>query len=269
MDRVVLIRNAPGEGVDVRHQTISKLVIADQDGPNFVECPNLILRPVPVSAENRTKYSILEPSRVEFLEFWIFNRIVVRRPIASDVRCPIRIAREREVQPGGHLMAQTPIRAIDVARPHRRSHSLLAEESGSRQEKDALLVRRRSPVLLDSERMSERKYIRVLGSIANRNLLVTENRVTPVWPVFLGLCAVEPERIPSLRKQFADQVVPVEIARLRIRRVVHARVRHIEVFGNEFLEILRFRIKHSPHRQHGVNMFIVQLLQFTRNIREI
>ncbi len=77
-------------------------------------------------------------------------------------------------------MAQTPIRAIDVARPNRRSHSLLAEESGSRQEKDPLPVRRRFPVLLDSESMREREYIRVLGSVANRNLLVLENGVAPM-----------------------------------------------------------------------------------------
>ena len=231
-----LFGNAPGEGVDIRHQAISKLVIVDQDRPDFVERPNLILRPVPVSAENRTKDSVLEPSRVEFLEFWILQRIVVRRPITSDVRCPIRIARERKVQPGSHLTAQTPIRAIDVARPHRRSHSLLAEESGSRQEKDAAsLVRRRSPVLLDSQRMSKRKYIRVLGSIANPQSACSEESRHPSVASIPRALSCEPERIPSLRKQFADQVVPVEITRLRIGRVVHASVRHIEVFGDEFL----------------------------------
>src|ERR1035438_5893843 len=151
----------------------------------------------------------------------------------------------------------------------RRPDSLLAEESGSRQKKDSLPVRSCSPVLLDSESMSERKYVRILGSVSNRNLLVAENRVTPVRPVFFGLCAVEPECIPSLRKQRADQVIPIEIARLRIRRVVHMSIRHIEVFGGEFPKILRLRIEHSPHRQHGVNMLIVQLLQFTGNISKI
>src|ERR1022692_305493 len=129
LDRVVLMGDAPGEGVDIRHQPISKPVVVDQDRPDFVEGPDLILRPVPVSTENRTKYSVLEPSCVEFLEFWILKRIVVRRPIAPDIRCPIRISGERKVQPGGHLMAQSPVRAIHVARPYRRPDSLLAEES--------------------------------------------------------------------------------------------------------------------------------------------
>ncbi len=173
----------------------------------------------------------------------------MRRPIASNVSCPIRITREREIQPGGHLTAQTPIGAIDIARPNGCSHSLLAKESGSCQQKDPLPVRRRSPVLLDSKSMSERKYVRIFGSVANRNLLVAENRVAPMRPVFLGLCAVEPERIPSLRKQLADQVIPIEIARLAdssSRTREHSARRN--VWRSSSWKFCAFVSNMSPHR---------------------
>ena len=68
LDRVVFTRDAPGQRVDVGHQAIPKLVVVEQDRLDFVERPNLILRPVPVGAEDRTEYSVLEPSCVEFLE---------------------------------------------------------------------------------------------------------------------------------------------------------------------------------------------------------
>ena len=50
-----------------------------------------------------------------------------------------------------------------------------------------------------------------------------------VRPIFFGLGAVEPECIPSLRKQLADQIVPIEIAGFRIRRVVNMGIRHVQV----------------------------------------
>ena len=105
LDRVVLVRHSPRQRINIGHQAVAQLVVIDENRLDFIEGPDLILRPVTMRAENRAEGSVLEPACIEFLELWVLNRIVVRRPIAADIGCPIRISGKREIQPCGHLMA--------------------------------------------------------------------------------------------------------------------------------------------------------------------
>src|ERR1039458_4356304 len=89
LDRVVLARYLPGQRIDIRHEAVAELVVAHQDGLNPVEAPQLVMRPVAMGAEDRTERAVLEPAHVELLKRGIGERIVVGRPIATDVCGPI------------------------------------------------------------------------------------------------------------------------------------------------------------------------------------
>src|SRR5580698_3223621 len=97
-------------------------------------------------------------------------------------------------------MAQTPVGAIYVAGPHRGSDALLPKEGGSSEQKHSLLIGSCSPVFLDSQRVHQRKDVGILRSIANVKVLVLEDGVSQMRPVFLRFSAIKPEGIPSLRK---------------------------------------------------------------------
>ena len=127
LNGVVLARYLPGQRVDIRHQPVAKLVVVHQDGLDFVEAPQLVVRPVTVGAEDGTERAVLEPACVEFLERGIGDWVFVRRPIAADVSGPIWIPGQREIETGGNLVAQAPIGAVDVSRPDGGTNALLAE----------------------------------------------------------------------------------------------------------------------------------------------
>src|ERR1019366_4208124 len=107
----------PGQRIDIRHQPVSELVVAHQDGLNSVEAPQLVMRPVAMSAEDGTEGAVLKPARVELLESGIGERVVVGRPVSANVGGPIWIPRQREIETGRDLVAQGPVGAVDVSRP--------------------------------------------------------------------------------------------------------------------------------------------------------
>ena len=69
-------------------------------------------------------------------------------------------------------------------------------------------------------------------------LLIAQNRVAPVRPVLLRLRAVQPESIPSLREQLARKLIPEEVARRGIGRVVDVRSRNLKPLPLDLLEVL-------------------------------
>ena len=93
-------------------------------------------------------------------------------------------------------------------------------------------------MFLNAKCVHEREYVRVLGAVADPNLLVLQNRVAHMRPVFFGLCAVQPKRIPALREEFARQVVPKEVAPFRVRGVVNVSVRNVQMLLRHPQEIL-------------------------------
>jgi hypothetical protein len=109
-------------------------------------------------------------------------------------------------------MRESPIAAVDIARPDGGADALLAEECGARKQKDALAAVFRLPVILHAERMQQRKDIGVLGAVADGKLLVAQDGVAHVRPELFRLGAIEPEGVPSLRKQLAGQAVPIDVA---------------------------------------------------------
>src|ERR1017187_2035551 len=100
--------------------------------------------------EDRTKNAELKPARIEFLVHRVIGRSIIRLPIPANVSCPVWISRKREVQARGHLVAQSPIRAVDIARPDGCPHALLAQKSRPREQEDSLLIRCCPPMFLDS-----------------------------------------------------------------------------------------------------------------------
>src|SRR6185437_7558101 len=114
LDGVVVICYSPCQGIDIGHEAVAQLVVVDKNRLDPIEGPDLILRTVTMRAKNRAEGSVLEPACIEFLEFRVLHRVVMRRPIPANIGCPIGVSGEREVQPCRHLVAQPPIGAIDV-----------------------------------------------------------------------------------------------------------------------------------------------------------
>src|ERR1035437_6542589 len=106
-----------------------------------------------VRAEDRTECSELAPARIEFLVCGLFDNAGKGRPVASDIGCPIRIAAESEIQPGGNLTRERPIAGVHVARPHCCADALLAEKRRPGQQKDTHAVCSCLPMVLHAEGM--------------------------------------------------------------------------------------------------------------------
>lgn len=81
-----------------------------------------------MGAEDWAERAVFEPARVELLKRRIRDGIIVGGPVAANVGGPIWISGQREIEAGRHLMAQAPVRAVDISGPHRRAHALLPEK---------------------------------------------------------------------------------------------------------------------------------------------
>src|SRR5207248_3726166 len=158
---------------------------------------------MPMRAKNRAEGSELEPAGIQFLILRVSWKAFTRLPIASDIGCPVRISGQREIQSTCHLMAQSPIGAVDIARPDCSSNSLLAQKCGTRKQKYPLLICSCSPVLLHSGCVHKWEYICVLRPIPDRDLLIAQDGIAHMRPVFFGFGTVEPERVPSHGEQLA------------------------------------------------------------------
>ena len=75
-------------------------------------------------------------------------------------------------------------------------------------------------MILHAEGMKKRKDIGELRAVADGKLLVAQDGVAHVRPKLFRLGAVKPEGVPSLRKQFAGQPVPINVARLRAAGII-------------------------------------------------
>ena len=163
-------------------------------------------------------------------------------------------------------MRQRPVGAEDIPRPDGGADALLPQKRGAREQEDAFAVRVSLPMILYPERMQQREYVGVLRSIADGKLFVAQDGVAHVRPEFFGLCAVEPEGVPSLRKQLAGQPVPVDVARLRAAGIVHMRSGDHEVLRFERLVCLGLWIEQSPDGDHGMHILFVQRVEILRHI---
>ena len=128
-------------------------------GSTLSKAPQLVMRPVAMRSEDGTERAVLKPARVELLESGIGERVVVRRPVSANVGGPIWIPRQRKIETGRDLVAQAPVGAVDVSRPDGGSYALLAEERRAREQKDALALVLRFPVVLHSKGVQERKTL--------------------------------------------------------------------------------------------------------------
>src|SRR5260370_20467567 len=217
------------------HQAVAELDVDVEDGNVFVVIPKLIVRTVTMRAEYRTEYSELKPARVKLLVYRVIGRSIVGLPVPSDIGCPIWVAGKREVQTGRHLMAQTPICAVNIARPDGRPNPLLAHESGPGEKEDPLLIRGGPPMLLNSAGVHEGKDVCITCPAAHGELLVAKNRVSHVGPILFGLRAIQPEGVPALGEELAYQVLPIEISCLRVGSVIDMGGRHQKVFAIKVL----------------------------------
>src|SRR6202158_5789140 len=127
---VILIGHSPRQRVNVWHQAVAQLVVVEKDGLNFVVGPKLIVSTMTVGAEYGAEYSEFKPAGVKLLVHGVIGRPVIRLPIPSNIGCPIGVAGKREVQTGCHLMAQSPVGAVNIAGPDGRPYALLAYKSG-------------------------------------------------------------------------------------------------------------------------------------------
>src|SRR5690242_2099501 len=101
-----------------------------------------------VSAENRAEDTVLVPSRVQLLIRWV-TRIAKRGPaVAADICRPVRNAGKCEIRTCRNLPRQHRECTIDIPGPHGCRVSLLTQESRAGQDKHALLVPARAPVLV-------------------------------------------------------------------------------------------------------------------------
>src|ERR1017187_4398985 len=116
-------------------------------------------------------------------------------------------------------------------------------------------------MLLDAAGVLQGENIGVFQAAADMQLLIAENGVAPVRPVLLRLRAIKPEGIPSMCKELARKLIPKEVARCWIRRVVYVRPFDLESQALHILEVLGSGIHQTPHRNHGVDMLIVQFLR--------
>ncbi len=91
-----------------------------------------------------------------------------------------------------------------------------------------------APVLLNAFVVEEWVDVGVEGSVADGELLVAEDGVAAVGPVFFGFGRVEPEGVPALGEEFAGEAVPVDVAGFGVGGVVDAGVGDEEVFAVEF-----------------------------------
>src|SRR5271168_4778919 len=122
---------------------------------------------MPMSAEDGAECAVLEPARVKLLKRRVRKRIIVRRPIASDVGGPVWVTGKGKIEAGGNLMAQTPVSAVDVSRPYGGAHALLPKKRRTRQQKNTLVRVLGLPVLLHTEGVQKREDVCKFGAIAD------------------------------------------------------------------------------------------------------
>src|ERR1035437_10319014 len=77
----------------------------------------------------------------------------------------------------------------------RRTNPLLPNESRTSQQEDPLLVPCGSPMFLYPEGVHQREDVRVQSAVPYGELLVLQNRVSPVRPILFRFGAVKPECI--------------------------------------------------------------------------
>ena len=124
-------------------------------------------------------------------------------------------------------------------------------------------------MLLHAQCVHQRKDICIQRTIANCELLVPQYPVSHMRPVLFRLRAIEPECIPALLEELPRQVLPIELPRLWIRRIVYVRVLNVEVIRLDGPEVIRLRIEQTPDRNHGMKVIVMQRLQFLRHIRKV
>src|SRR5450631_4488444 len=218
-----------------------------------------------VTAENRAEDAVLVPSRVQLLISRV-ARIAKRGPaVAADVGRPVRNAGKREIQARRNLSRECLKGAVDIARPHCRRVSLLAQKSRAGQNKDALLVSARAPVLVYAPGVQQRKNVGVTSAIAQEQFLVKEHSIAPAVKN-LRFRTVQPEAIPALFQNRRYQRLPVGISRSWVGRVIVISTGDRETTPLKLLEVGGLRIHHRPHGNDGVHVFLVQFAQRARNI---
>ena len=181
-----------------------------------------------VGAEDGAKGAVLEPARVEFLVGGLVGLASEQRMVAADVRGPVGIAGEREVEARRHLAAQRPPAAVHIARPHRGAVALLAHEGRAGEQEDALLRIGLLPALLDVAGVQQGKDVGVFEAAADVELFIAQDGVADVRPCLFGLGAVEPEGVPPLGEELADKLIPEKVRGGGVGGIVDLRAGNIE-----------------------------------------
>ena len=140
-----------------------------------------------VGAEDRAECAVLEPARVKLLIAGREGVRVVERVVAADVRGPVGIAGEREVEARGHLAAQCPPTAVHIAGPHRGAVALLAHESRAGEQEDALVRVGLFPSLRNAAGVQQGKDVGVFEAGADVELLIAQDSVAEIRPCLLRL----------------------------------------------------------------------------------
>ena len=93
------------------------------------------------------------------------------------------------------------------------------------------------------------------------SLLVAEDGVAAVGPVFFGFGGVEPEGVPALGEEWAGEAIPVGVAGFGVGGVVDAGVGDEEVFRFEFFVGVGGGVDESPGGDQGVDVLVVEFFQ--------
>ena len=107
-----IVRNTPGSGIDVRHQTISQLIVLRKNVLDlWTVIPNLGIRLISVNAENRAERAVFKPANQQFV-VCIRGVLIFRPKESADIGGPIRHAGHAEAQACGNLPSQcNPVRS--------------------------------------------------------------------------------------------------------------------------------------------------------------
>ena len=245
-----------------------------------------------MTAEYGTEQSVLHPAHVEFLELRIARsralalRVIAIAEEAADVGIEVRIARQREVQSGRHLLAQHVPRRGHVATPHVRAIVLLTCIRRTGHDEDALATVVLTLCLIDAANGGQRERVTLRTPRAAIHLMVI---VALLRIKEIGIGRVHPPRIRTIVVQRL-QVLPVDGASLRMEGIVHLHTRrifhdgwpyvrdatlgprlerHQQTLRVQFAELLGHGSEAGPDADHEVGMLLVYVLNHLLTVGKI
>ena len=170
-----------------------------------------------------------------------------------------------EVEASGDLMLQAPEGGVDVAGPRDGAVLLLAEEGGAGEDEGAFCGGRVGgvgvfPVLRDVAGVEKRKACWCSVRRCPCGAACLRRMASPAWGKYsLGFGAVEPEGVPALSVERADEIVPEEVAGTGVGGVVDVGAGYVEVEGFDLFEVGGVGVHEAPDGDHGVEVVLVEV----------